>query len=213
MQEIILPYTKSDSMYSLEDGEFAVKTARRFIEAAVTGNEIKVDDIPDIFNKKSGVFVTINTYPKQNLRGCIGYIEPIFPLIEGLGRASKSAALDDPRFPQVKKEELNNLVVEVSLLTPPELIQVKRTKQYIKEIEIGRDGLIVERGLRKGLLLPQVPIEWKWKVEEFLSHTCMKAGLLPDCWLEENTKIYKFSAEIFSEVEPKGKIVEKKLKE
>ncbi len=93
------------------------------------------------------------------------------------------------------------------------MIKVKKPKHYVKEVEIGKDGLIVERGYRKGLLLPQVPVEWKWKVDEFLSHTCVKAGLLPDAWLEEGTKIYKFSAEIFSEVEPHGEIVEKKLKE
>jgi uncharacterized protein (TIGR00296 family) len=200
-------------MYSLEDGEFAVKTARSFVESAVSGKEFDADDIPELFHKKSGVFVTINTHPKHNLRGCIGYIEPLFPLIEGLQKASRSAALEDPRFPPVKEEELDELVIEVSLLTPPELINVKKPKHYVKEVEIGKDGLIVERGYRKGLLLPQVPIEWKWKVDEFLSHTCMKAGLLPDAWLEEGTKIYKFSAEIFSEIEPHGKIVEKRLKE
>lgn len=200
-------------MYSLEDGKFAVKTARRFIETAVSGREFDPDDVPKIFQQKSGVFVTINTHPMHSLRGCIGYPEPIFPLIDALKRASKSAALDDPRFPPVKEEELDKVVMEVSLLTPPELVQVKKPKHYLKEVEIGRDGLIVERGYRKGLLLPQVPIEWKWKADEFLSHTCMKAGLLPDCWLEEGTKIYKFTAEIFAEVEPHGEIIEKKLKE
>ena len=200
-------------MYSLEDGKFAVRTARRFIEAAVSNKEFDLDEFPEIFQNKSGVFVTINTHPEHNLRGCIGYIEPIFPLIEALQRASKSAALEDPRFPPVKKEELDKVVIEVSLLTPPELIKVKKPKQYSKEVEVGKDGLIVEKGYRKGLLLPQVPVEWKWKVDEFLSHTCMKAGLLPDAWLEEGTKIYKFSAEIFSEIKPNGDIVEKKLKE
>ncbi|MEE9151328.1 MAG: TIGR00296 family protein [Thermoplasmata archaeon] len=200
-------------MYSLEDGKFAVRTARRFVEADVSGREFNADDVPEIFHKKSGVFVTINSHPKHNLRGCIGYIEPIFTLIEGLQRASRSAATEDPRFPSVREEELDNVVIEVSLLTPPELIKVKKPKHYVKEVEIGKDGLIVERGYRKGLLLPQVPVEWKWKVDEFLSHTCVKAGLLPDAWLEEGTKIYKFSAEIFSEVEPHGEIVEKKLKE
>jgi uncharacterized protein (TIGR00296 family) len=90
---------------------------------------------------------------------------------------------------------------------------VSKPKEYVKEVVIGRDGLIVETSYTKGLLLPQVPVEWKWKVDEFLSHTCMKAGLLPDCWLKEDTKIYKFSAEIFVEVEPKGEVVEKRLKE
>jgi uncharacterized protein (TIGR00296 family) len=200
-------------MYSLEDGQFAVRMARNFIEAAVTGKDFTAPEIPEIFSKKSGVFVTINTFPKHNLRGCIGYPEPIFPLFEALEKASKSAALEDPRFPSVREEELEKVVVEASLLTPPELITVKKPKHYVKEVEIGRDGLIVEKGFRRGLLLPQVPVEWKWKTEEFLSHTCMKAGLLPDSWLDEEIKIYKFSAKVFSEVEPKGEIKEKKLKE
>jgi uncharacterized protein (TIGR00296 family) len=200
-------------MYSLEDGKFAVKTARRFIEAAVSNRKVDLEDAPAIFNNKSGIFVTINTFPKRDLRGCIGYIEPIFPLIEALEKAAQSAALHDPRFSAVREEELDSLVIEVSLLTPPKLITVKKPKHYVKEIEIGKDGLIVEKGMRKGLLLPQVPVDWKWKEDEFLSHTCMKAGLLPDSWLDEDTKIYKFTAEIFTEIEPKGDIVEKKLKE
>lgn len=200
-------------MFSLEDGKFAVRTARSIIEAVVSGTEFDAHEIPEIFRKKSGIFVTINTYPKRDLRGCIGYPEPIFPLIEALEKASGSAALDDPRFPSVKEEELGKLVIEVSLLTPPELINVKKPKHYPKEVKIGRDGLIVERGYRRGLLLPQVPVEWKWKADEFLSHTCMKAGLLQDSWLEEGTKIYKFTAEIFTELEPRGAIVVKKLKE
>ena len=200
-------------MYSLEDGQFAVKTARSFIESALSGREFTPTEIPEIFHEKSGVFVTLNTYPNHNLRGCIGYPEPIFPLIEALEKAAKSAALDDPRFPPVKEEELDMITIEVSLLTPPELIQVGKPKHYAKEVEIGKDGLIVEKGYRRGLLLPQVPVEWRWKADEFLSHTCMKAGLLPDCWLEEGTKIFKFSAEIFTEIEPNGGIAEKQLKE
>ena len=200
-------------MYSLENGRFAVKTARKVIEAAVSRREFAVPEPPEIFKNKSGVFVTINTFPKHNLRGCIGYPEPIFPLIEALEKAAQSAALHDPRFSQVTKEELETIVIEVSLLTPPELIEVSKPKDYVKEIVIGRDGLIVETDYTKGLLLPQVPVDWKWDVGEFLSHTCMKAGLLADCWLKEGTKIFKFSAEIFTEVEPRGEIVEKRLKE
>ncbi len=213
MQALVLRVQTVIIMFSSEDGKFAVRTARSLIEAVVAGKEFSPSEIPDIFNNKSGVFVTINTFPKHNLRGCIGYPEPIFPLIEALEKAAKSAALDDPRFPAVGEEELDGLVIEVSLLTPPELIVVKKPKHYVKEVKVGRDGLIIEKGYRKGLLLPQVPVEWKWKADEFLSHTCMKAGLLPDSWLGEGTKIYKFTAEIFKEIEPRGKIVEKQLKE
>lgn len=198
-------------MYSLEDGTFAVRTARQVIETSVSGTEFTMPKPPEIFMQKSGIFVTINTFPKHNLRGCIGFPEPVYLLIEALEGAAESAAMRDPRFPSVRKEELGSLVIEVSLLTPPELITVSKPKQYLKEVKIGRDGLIVERGVAKGLLLPQVPVEWKWKTDEFLEHTCMKAGLSADCWLKEGTKIYKFSAEIFAEVEPGGKIVQKNL--
>ncbi|UCF07271.1 MAG: TIGR00296 family protein [Thermoplasmata archaeon] len=198
-------------MYSLEDGRFAVTTARKIVEAGASGREYAIDAAPEIFKQKSGVFVTISTFPKHNLRGCIGYPEPVFPLIEALEGAAQSAALRDPRFPPVREDELDGLVIEVSLLTPPELIQVDKPKQYVKEVKIGRDGLIVERGIAKGLLLPQVPAEWKWKTDEFLSHTCMKAGLPADCWLAEGTKIYKFTAEIFAETEPNGEVVLKQL--
>lgn len=198
-------------MYTLEDGTFAVRTARQVIEAAVLRQEFTMPKAPEKFSQKSGVFVTINTFPRHNLRGCIGFPEPVYVLMEALEGAAQSAALRDPRFPSVREDELGDIVIEVSLLTPPELITVNKPKQYLKEVKIGRDGLIVERGMAKGLLLPQVPVEWKWKTDEFLEHTCMKAGLSADCWLQEGTKIYKFSAEIFAEVEPGGNIVAKSL--
>ena len=186
-------------MYSLEDGIFAVRTARSVIEAVVSNKKFELGKVPKIFQNKSGIFVTINTFPKHNLRGCIGYPEPIFPLIEALEKAAKSAALDDPRFPSVEADELDDLVVEVSLLTPPELIKVNKPKHYAKEVKIGRDGLIVEKGYRRGLLLPQVPVEWKWKVDEFLSHTCMKAGLPGNCYKSKDCEIFIFSATVFGE--------------
>ena len=124
-------------------------------------------------------------------------------------------------FEEMKKREMNiqsadffnTQILNLFWITKPEIINATLPQDYISSIEVGRDGLIVEQGFYKGLLLPQVPVEQGWNKEEFLSHTCMKAGLLPDCWFEEATKIYKFSAEIFSEVEPRGEIVEKSLKE
>ena len=92
-----------------------------------------------------------------------------------------------------------------------EVIKVSDPKEYLEKIEIGRDGLIVQQGMFKGLLLPQVPVEQGWEKDEFLSHTCMKAGLMPDAWFNENTRISKFSGQIFTEIEPRGKIEEKKL--
>jgi hypothetical protein len=99
----------------------------------------------------------------------------------------------------------------VTILTKPEVIKVKQPQEYPSHIKIGKDGLIVEQGFYKGLLLPQVPIEQEWNTEEFLSHTCMKAGLLPDAWFDKDIKISKFSGQIFTETKPKGQVKEKCL--
>ncbi len=100
---------------------------------------------------------------------------------------------------------------EVSVLTPPQPVKVEKPKDYPSKIKVGRDGLIVEKRYYKGLLLPQVPIEWRWEEEEFLCQCCIKAGLPPDCWLLEGTTIYKFQAIIFEEASPKGKVESKEL--
>jgi uncharacterized protein (TIGR00296 family) len=134
------------------------------------------------------------------------------PLKQAILQAAQSAT-QDPRFPPLDKDELNHIIIEVTILTKPTLINVTKPQDYLKEIEIGRDGLIVEQGFFKGLLLPQVPVEQDWDKEEFLSHTCMKAGLLPDAWFDKATKISKFSGQIFTEIKPKGEIEEKNLNE
>ncbi|MEM4214077.1 MAG: TIGR00296 family protein, partial [Candidatus Methanomethylicaceae archaeon] len=97
------------------------------------------------------------------------------------------------------------------VLTPPVLLEVNDPKEYPKRIKVGRDGLVVEMGYYKGLLLPQVPVEYGWDEETFLSECCMKAGLPPDSWLSRDVKIYTFSAEVFTEVSPGGEIVRKEL--
>jgi uncharacterized protein (TIGR00296 family) len=192
-------------MYSEEEGEFAVRTARETIENYVQRERDVSFDFPKSFEVKSGVFVTIDTFPGRELRGCIGYPEPFFPLKEALVKAAQEATRD-PRFPPLSDRELNDIVVEVSLLTPPEEITVRRPREYLKEIVIGRDGLIARKGMFRGLLLPQVAVDWEWNAEEFLSNTCMKAGLTRDDWLNRDTRIYKFSAEVFGEESPRGEI-------
>lgn len=200
-------------MFTDDDGKKAVMIARTVIESHVKKTEPPEFEVPDIFRKKSGVFVTITTYPGNQLRGCIGYPEPVMPLIDAIKDAAVSACSRDPRFPPVKREELKNLRIEVSLLTPPELIKVKKPRDLIASVDVGRHGLIIERGWRKGLLLPQVPVEWGWGSEEFLSQTCMKAGLLPDSWLQEGTNCYQFEAEVFSEEKPDGAVKRRELGE
>ncbi len=196
-------------MYTLEDGIFLVKLARSAIERYLEDEKLIAP--PEKLEERAGVFVTLETYPKKDLRGCIGYSEPAMPLVEGVIRAAVSAAVQDPRFPPVLLGEMESTLIEVSVLTPPELIKVRNPKEYLQKIEIGKHGLTVERGFNRGLLLPQVPVEEKWSKEEFLSCTRMKAGLPPDCWWDEGTKIYKFSGIVFCEIEPKGEVVEKKL--
>jgi uncharacterized protein (TIGR00296 family) len=197
-------------MLSLDEGIKAVTFAREVIEQYVKNNSTPSTDLKGSFTEKQGAFVTIHTYPDHDLRGCIGIPLPIMPLKEAIVEGAKSATRD-PRFPPLDESELSNIIIEVTILTKPELIDEGQPQDYLSNIEIGRDGLIVEQGFFKGLLLPQVPVEQGWNKEEFLSHTCMKAGLMPDAWFDKNTKISKFSGQIFTELRPRGEIKEKKI--
>lgn len=186
-----------------KDGELAVKIARKTIDLWVKSREkFKPEGYPKIFNEPRGVFVTIHTHPEKQLRGCIGFPEPRFPLIKALMEAAIASA-QDPRFHDLQEEELDKIILEVSVLTKPEPINVKNPKEYPKKIEIGKDGLIVKRGYHSGLLLPQVATEHNLNEEDFLIHTCIKAGLPPDAWLEKDVQIFKFQSLIFSEKEPR----------
>ena len=198
-------------MFSDEDGRLAVRIARAAVESRVRRTKLVEPKVPEIFRKNYGVFVTLTTYPGDQLRGCIGYPEPIMPLMDALKDAAVSACSRDPRFPEVKPEELDRIRVEVSLLTPPEEVKVKKPREYISSVKIGEDGLIMQRGYSRGLLLPQVPVEWHWDAEEFLCQCCLKAGLMPDSWLLEGTKVFKFQAEVFSEEKPGGDVKRRSL--
>lgn len=185
-----------------EEGQFALRTAREVIEKWVRkGEKIRVDKYPESFGDKRGVFVSVHTYPKRELRGCIGYPEPVMPLIDALVSAAISAT-HDPRFPVLKRTELPNIVIEVSILTKPKEINVENPSEYPKKVVIGKDGLIVRKRHFSGLLLPQVAEGWKWNPEEFLMQTCAKAGLPPDEWRSGLCKIYSFRSQIFSENRP-----------
>lgn len=186
-------------MLSEDEGKFLVKLARKAIETFIKERKkLNVpEDTPPTLKEEMGAFVTLNK--DSLLRGCIGYPEPIAPLVNAVIDVAISAAVNDPRFPPVTVNELDDLKVEVSVLTKPKLIEVERPEDYIDNIKIGEDGLIIERGPYKGLLLPQVAVEWGWNVEEFLYNTCVKAGLTADCWLYPDVKVYKFSSQIFNE--------------
>lgn len=200
-------------MFSDEDGRLAVRAARTVVESHVRNEKTPALDLPSNFKNKSGVFVTLTTYPDGDLRGCIGYPEPLLPLEDALRDSAVSACSRDPRFPPVRPSELDTIRVEVSLLTPPEEIKVKKATELPRRVEVGVDGLIVQRGWGRGLLLPQVAAEWGWDSEEFLSQTCLKAGLTPDMWLQDGTKVFKFQGEVFSEDQPRGQVKRRSLNE
>lgn len=195
---------------TLEEGSFLVTLARRAIVEYLNVN--RVLSVPysesDLYFLKCGVFVTLNIVRRgrKELRGCIGNPYSSQPLVEAIIDAAINSAFRDPRFAPVRPEELSIIRIEVSVLTPPTRIAVTTPEEYLKKIKIGRDGLIVERGVSKGLLLPQVPVEWKWDAEEFLAHCCMKAGLTPDMWLVEGTTISTFSCIVLSENQPNGEV-------
>jgi hypothetical protein len=197
-------------MLSIDEGKKAAQFARNIIDSYIKNTHPPPHPSGKRFDQERGVFVTLHTYPTHDLRGCIGIPQPVMPLKNALVESAKSVTRD-PRFPPLREQELDNIIVEVTILTKPELITVKSPDEYPTKISIGQDGLIVEQGIYKGLLLPQVPLEQCWDEEEFLCHTCMKAGLPPDAWLEKNTRVKKFQGQIFSEVAPRGEIKEKPL--
>ncbi len=156
-------------------------------------DEKELENYPIFFSKDYGSFVTLHL--NGRLRGCIGYIQPITVLKEQIRMCAKAAAFEDPRFYPLTKEEYPYIDIEISILSPIERVN------NLDEIVVGRDGLIVQHSIFQGLLLPQVATENNWDRETFLSHTCMKAGLPPDCWKRNDVTIKKFSAFVFNEKE------------
>ncbi len=200
---------------NLEEGKFLVRLARKAVkEYLETRKQIKVpEDTSQKLSQPCGVFVTINSIKsgEKKLRGCIGYPYPTTPLTQAVIESAINSATQDPRFYPISLDELETVVFEVSVLTPPQIIKVEKPSQYPSKIKVGENGLIVEKNVFKGLLLPQVPVEWKWDNEQFLCQCCIKAGLPPDCWLLKGTKIYKFQAIIFEEEKPRGEVKHKAL--
>jgi AmmeMemoRadiSam system protein A len=143
-----------------------------------------------ILSRPGGAFVTL--HKDGELRGCIGHIEPNEPLGTVVPRCAVAACSSDPRFPPVTSSELDTIDLEISLLGPLQSIAGPR------DIVVGRDGLVVERGWQRGLLLPQVATEWGWDADTFLAHTCQKAGLPRDAW-RNGAKLWRFEAEVFGE--------------
>ncbi len=200
--------------YTLKDGERFVKAARNAIELYIKSPRFDrgiIEKTLEEYNEKSGVFVTIDHYPTMSLRGCIGFPRAVGPLKTLLVEAAIAAATEDPRFAPLSVHELNEVIIEVSVLTEPQEIKAKTPDEKKKEIKIGRDGLIIEYGFYSGLLLPIVPIEEHWDVDEFLENVCIKAGLPIDAWKRSNVTLYKFQSQVFREEEPNGKVIEIKM--
>ena len=199
---------------TLEEGKELVRLARSTLDSFVTDGKFERRSWNEGYLAvKRGVFSTLNTRADEGdfLRGCIGYPYPMKPLGVAVQETTVAAASEDPRFPPVTRRELGHIVVEVSALTVP--VEVKTSSSSLSSrkelpdlIEVGRDGLIITAGYQSGLLLPQVAVEQKWAADEFLSQTCMKAGLLPDTWLDPKTTIQRFQAEIFGEEAPRGEV-------
>ena len=192
------------------DGVLLVKTARQAVtEFLSNGNQIRLEaELEKKFSFDSGVFVTLNK--PDGLRGCIGFPIPEKRLSHAIIEGAIAAATEDPRFPPVTTKELIDIMFEVTVLTPPMEIDVSDPMEYLTKIKVGRDGLIIRHSFYSGLLLPQVPGEYGWSVEEFLQHTCHKAGLEKDFWKSGKAKIEKFEGIVFKEETPNGEVVREK---
>ncbi|MEM2933282.1 MAG: TIGR00296 family protein [Candidatus Pacearchaeota archaeon] len=193
-------------MLTNEQGRKLLKLARKAIETRFSGKKLEYEKEKKEFKEPRGVFVTLTK--NGNLRGCIGFPYPVKPLAEAVIEAAEAAAFQDPRFKPLGEKELDKIKIEISVLTTPQEINAKGL-DILKEIEIGKDGLIVQFSGFSGLLLPQVALEHKWNVLQFLEATCNKAGLPNNAWLHPRAHIYKFQAQIFSE-EKRVKPVAKK---
>jgi AmmeMemoRadiSam system protein A len=184
---VSLPMTLTDTQR-----QTLLALARTSIETVLDGRRPELSDPDDpALQQPAGAFVTLTK--QGELRGCIGSIHAVAPLHEAVVRSAVNAAFRDPRFHPLRKEELSQLELEISVMSPIEPVT------DVETIEPGRDGLIISSGRNSGLLLPQVATEYGWDRETFLEQTCQKAGLSRDAWQRPDTRIEKFSAEVFGE--------------
>ncbi len=181
------------SYISDNDKKLLLKVARQTLELFLRDSTRATFDVPDHLQQPGAAFVTLNKH--QSLRGCIGFTQAVTPLVETISQCAIEAALHDPRFPPVDYSELDQIEIEVSVLTPLQRVD------NLENIEVGRDGLMISFGGRRGLLLPQVASEYGWTREEFLRQTCRKAGLAPDTYLQPGVRIFSFQAIVFAEAD------------
>jgi uncharacterized protein len=189
-------------------GEKLVKLARKAVEKYLNESVVINADNSYGLTQKAGVFVTLNylSNDKEYLRGCVGFPLAEKTLHQSVIEAAIAAATQDPRFEPIGKKDIENIIFEVSVLSPPEKIEVQNPKDYKNHIKIGRDGLILKCKYGSGLLLPQVPVELNWDINDYLANICYKAGAPPDAWLMPESQLYKFGAVIYKEFEPNGNV-------
>jgi uncharacterized protein len=177
---------------SEEDRRLLLRVAREALAAHFAGQAYRARAVAGAVGEPRGAFVSLHRRDDDDLRGCVGQIESAEPLVETVARMAVAAATHDGRFEAVTGEELRELVVEISALGPMRAVRPE-------EVEVGRDGLIVSCAGRRGVLLPQVPVEHGWDRETFLAKTCGKAGLPADAWRRPDVKLLAFTAEVFGE--------------
>ena len=175
--------------YSPEERELLLRLAHRSIELALEGRGIDLTSPTAHLAEPRGAFTTLHL--EGELRGCIGFVLPIQSLYAAVAESARAAAFDDPRFQPVTPAEAQHLKIEISVLSPLQPIRPE-------EVVVGQHGLVATQGNRRGLLLPQVPVEWKWDRETFLAQTCLKAGLPADAW-QHGAQLQAFTAEVFGE--------------
>ena len=182
--------TGSSSYLDAEERKALLRIARRALEGFIGAGRMPLEDVAEAKLAAPGAaFVTLTK--NARLRGCIGFTDPVAPLYKVVQECAVAAATEDPRFPPVSPQELAALRIEISVLTP--LFPIKP-----EEVVVGKHGLMVTQGRMRGLLLPQVPVEWGWDRETFIDQTCVKAGLPPSAWRHGAT-LQGFTAEVFRE--------------
>lgn len=175
---------------SREAKRYLIKAARESIKAVLYEQNADIPKAPEELNFSSGCFVTLHL--RNRLRGCIGNFRDDQSITENVKQMAIQAAFADPRFGPVSKDEFAMCDIEISVLSPMEETDAKNVKT-------GRDGLYIVRGHNRGVLLPQVAVEYGWNETQFLEQTCVKAGLDTQAYKDNNTKIYSFQALVFSD--------------
>lgn len=175
--------------YSPEERGILLRLAHQSIESTLQDLQLDLTPSSEHLAEPRGAFTTLHLHGK--LRGCIGYVFSNQSLYQTVAETARSAAFDDPRFKPVTLADAPELKIEISVLSALQPITPE-------DVVVGKHGLVVMQGSRRGLLLPQVPLEWGWDREKFLAQTCMKAGLPPDAW-QHGAELQAFTAEVFGE--------------